>query len=277
MITMALVLASRVVLYKVETTVTIVASTEGMSFRTSQQHGAGWIVRDAQITGGYDGKPKTFTGEVRLRPGVDCQAERVSVGPFWLNCQPAPGTSGVVDLFANDQMTEAIDERLVLQVGTAGSEGRTGLLLPLEGSVEIGTNITLQQRAASLLKSGRVTMVGTSWLTGSVFDAGQRELFFGDAVHVASSASIGFIAITESPAMTAVFRVLAEEAEASHFGSTGYVISSSAFEKIKNDPFLCQGPPSEAIPMTTTVGSGSQCPCPAARSGRRTGSATGAR
>ena len=254
---------------RVPTTFNIVAQTESLQIRISEDHRSHWHLRDAEIL--Y--RPRTatgpavlesegferFTGSVLVEPGTVVTFQRIASGPLEIHCFAGTAGGRVAALFdPGETFLRTFDDRVVFRLDGLSERTKQGqtIVLPLAERVTLGPELGEQiGPRPALLKGGKISMLGHSLMGRNRFDGGSVELDPGDSVTVVIDEAdpgvgrstpggaplrgpfYGLVIAGERSALTVVLRVVAKTATVSRFASQGYDVSVDVFNRVTRDPF----------------------------------------
>lgn len=233
--------------YLVPTTFIVVATSEVVRFQTAGAPTSRWPLSGAELLEGDSAGNFTrtaFTGSIEIGDSVEVVLQRVSGGPVILKIDPVGANRYTVEFY--DESDELIRRSLgpveirIDSLNARASRGES-IVLPLVGDIEVGAAAGFQTGgAAPMLRSGTVTMVGSSFLSKSLYKAGDEELRAGDVFQVIKplSNSYATVIVDERPALNLVSRASSFEAEISRAGTSSTGVSTPLRARILSDKSL---------------------------------------
>lgn len=229
-------------LWPVESTFSIVATTEWIGFDVLGPRPVRWSFEDANLFKTADSKAVPFAGSIELPPGTHADVERISKGPLRIAITFPNETSALL-FDAAEERVATLDHRVVVTLDNFEERSKAGknLVLPVSGNIQFGRMSDLPTSASvPQLREAKVTIIGHALLGNSLYRAGASELSPGDTLTFKSSSGpfFGTLSIDENPGIVAVARVIAESGYVSHPPASGYTIEPSVFDRIKGDEFL---------------------------------------
>ncbi|HEV7503910.1 MAG TPA: hypothetical protein VGS07_03270 [Thermoanaerobaculia bacterium] len=225
--------------WPIRVTFNIVARADWVTVAISPQANDSWYMRNVQIFRGYSAIGETFTGIIQPGPGSSLSIERIGLGPLRLRLQADSSQVAAVLRKDSDLLNVVVNDRLVVTSNALNEEATRGSLiaLPLHGKFSVGSPLGLQgARHATLLREGKLLLLGHSLLGTSLFDAGTSELHIGDEVHLDDARKeSGLIVADYEPSLKVAVRGLATKASVARFGGSGYTVAASVGERLTND------------------------------------------
>lgn len=241
-LTISLAIALTLSLWPLESTFSIVATTEWIGFDVLGPRPVRWSLEDANLFKTANSKAVAFTGAIELPAGTHADVERISKGPLRIAITlPEKASALVYD--AAEQRVDDLDRRVVVTVDNFEQRSKAGrnVVLPLAGNIQFGRMSELPTNASvPQLREAKVATIGHAILGNSLYRAGTSELSQGDTLTFKSTRGpfFGTLRIDDNPGIAAVARVVADSGYISHPPASGYNIEPSIFDRIKGDEFL---------------------------------------
>jgi hypothetical protein len=227
--------------WPIKTTFDIISQTEGLQLETVGGVRPRWYLEQARLFAGPAAKEiEPFTGSVEIEPGANVIIQRIGQGPLRIACNSRKPTVAVARLYdQDDEYAATIIGHLVVRIDDLSQRIASGqsIVLPIVGKARLGSVIGLDSsRSPTLVREGKVSLLGHSFLGRSLFQAGRFELDPGDSVVVDGGESfIGLVIINEGTALTTVLRTIGRRARVERFGAQGYDLRVSILSRITND------------------------------------------
>jgi hypothetical protein len=239
---LSLVLACVVTFVPLKTTLAITATTDRLEIVSLPEYPNHWYLEQVEYFSDFGGKPSLFTGSLEVSPKVRIIIERISQGPLFISLRAAGSPNDDIGtMFGTDEsIIGHISPHSTFKISGILARSAVGqnILLPLSGDVIIGGAAERPTRSAvPTLRQGTVAVIGTSFLSSSLYKVSSQILDAGDIVTVRDNVgpALGFIVVDERPSLNATFHVLANEAVINRAPARGYVIGASLFDRVKND------------------------------------------
>jgi hypothetical protein len=238
----ALIAAVVMVYPRASTTFDLHALTETVTYfpENEQEWELGGVHVHANLA---DTAGTKVTGRLILQSGVKVVIERVSLGPLFIRFEAADPQQ-ILARFEQQTGTtiplRATSLVIIPELESRAHEGE-GLLLTLRGRLDVGRPPHLSSETkAPILRNGTVDMLGSSFIGGGSFSAGTASLYSGDQFKIGDpeSASLGFIAADEGPALTVGYRTIARFATIVRPGGSTPRIGASRFAMVRGDASL---------------------------------------
>ena len=222
------------------------ANTESVIIKSASPVGSRWFINDAQaMTCDDDGDWWTFSGTIRIWAPTNITIERISEGPIKISIQSEPGNKGqvIAELSDFNTNTDRVAKGcLYIEIANLRERARKGetIVLPVFGYMEIGREVRFETiKHIPVLRSGKVQLVGKTFLGGSIYDAGTITLGTGELFVVeGQKAGSGLVVADQQPGLTAVSHMVGERAYVHRFGTDGYKVRSSLWVRIVKDPVI---------------------------------------
>jgi hypothetical protein len=227
---------------RVRTTFSLAATTQLVVFEASDRHRSPWHLQRATLfrpaREEEPGGEEDFSGTLVVNPGTKVVVERIGTRTvrILLERPRAAGAAGLLRARGGGRSRVAGDG-LVLTGEPSTLGGAAGLVLPLAGRISVGTEVgqDLGDEPALLL-GGRVSLLAHTLLGSRRYDAGSAMLEFGDYPTVdALGDAYGLLRIGDDRDMEVQYRVVARSMRIDRFGSLGYEVYASLFDRIGND------------------------------------------
>ncbi len=220
--------------------------TERIQIVVSDRHRVRWSLSGARMKRDCDGDFEAFSDSFEPAGGALLIFERIALGPLKIYLESA-GEGGVGKIYSADDFVAPLGDCVLFQVSDLKARAAKGasLILPFRGKVEIGRELpSAPIESFPVLRSGTVSILGTTILGDSVYTAGSFELDVGDRFEVFGRneqdtvESTGFVLVNEWPVFTAVSRSVGWGGRVARYGARGYEVGLSVWERISNDGVL---------------------------------------
>lgn len=237
------VLLAATAVYRVPTTFSMNAVTQLVQLEPSADHRSPWYFAGATLYDG-DGSTRPFTGSVLIKPGTRAVLDRIGTGPFSLVCRSLVPGAVVASLRPADgsRPVEILDYLMLVVDHPARSDAGSeqAMVLPVIGKIQVGSEVGLDLGdQPALLQRGTVTLLAHTLVGERLYQAGSTALELGDYPQMEQLGDArGLLVVDSQPHITASFRVIARSLRISRFGSAGYDVYASLFERVKNDHVL---------------------------------------
>jgi hypothetical protein len=225
---------------RVDVTFDVLASTDYISYQTSAfDAGVKWIFKDTELTDGTDGVKEEGAGEFYPAPKVRVRFRRLGKGDLRIECVAAAGMP--VGTFTHNGNSRDLHEFALFTVHNTAN--MTNTIYPLVGSIVVGDALKAAalSDAPPILREGKVTPIGHSFLSDSRYQGDSVGLEMGDELTVDSRSpadGYGFLLIDQRPSMNTVYRAIGRVVRVDRFGGTGFDIDLSLISRVKNDAVL---------------------------------------
>ncbi|QNI31589.1 hypothetical protein H7849_21360 [Alloacidobacterium dinghuense] len=238
-IALAILFAVAVTFWSTPTTYDVNAETETLRIRTDIAPII-WGLSEVIMYRDYNPQSEAFTGSFSPSSGTDVEVERITSGPLRLRCKNSNGSVGEL---RNQDGQQKLGGRVTFVIPNVDKRAKSGgtLLFPVSGDIELGQDLTYDaSTTVAILQSGTVRVLGRSLLEPTLFEAGTYPLELGDdfRLEAALSPSVGVLVAGDHPGFRVAIRGTSKSATVTRFGSSGYVIRTSLFERLKNDAGL---------------------------------------
>jgi hypothetical protein len=234
--------------WPVPTSFTVSAITDGIRVATAAKGPkTSWFVGKARVLKSQDAGPTDFDGTVVVREGTDVLIERIGRGPLRIQCRPMNVVSEghgddipVAELYGRDDdgFLGTVKGQLAIRIDDLEARAASGdsLVLPINGSVQLGGDTRPDVRHVAPLREGKVVLVGSTLFGDSHYSAGGSDLLFGDSVAIdTTQPMMGLVMVDGEPSMKAVFRAVGMDAHISRYGSRGYKVGTSLVSRVTSD------------------------------------------
>ena len=238
------------------TTFALIADTEVVTGKIAslQSLHVTWHLEQASIIAA---ETLPFSGTLEIMSPASFRIERLSNGPLTISLQPADDGERVsVRLHSEGQPSnvyQQLDESLLLRIVDLQSLAASGnpITLPLlADELILGEEPAAQSFATQgILRSGTLSLLGTTLLGGRVYSARTIDLRLGDQVRVDSDSRTahsrlkegpfsGVVRIDDGPALRVAYQVHGSRVEIRSFFSDPRIEVVTWLDRISNDPLL---------------------------------------
>lgn len=221
---------------RVPTTFNLTARTQLVVFEASENHRSPWHLRRATLVS--PAGEEEFSGTLLVDPGTRVVLERIGAGPLRMGLRASEsGTRAGILTPEGGGRSRVAGDGLALVGEPSELGGPSGLVLPLTGRIQVGTEVGQDLGVdPALLLSGRISLLAHTLLGDRRYDAGAATLQLGDYPRVdALGDAYGLLTARDDRDMLVDYRVVARSMRIDRFGSMGYDVFASLLDRIAND------------------------------------------
>jgi len=230
-------------------TFSLKATTEILQIKTSENL-LDWALKDVEIA--FDKNPiAKYSGYLSIDSGTIIDFQNRSDGFTYLSLRSADPKKKIASFLIEEdgtnltqEISSKIDAFNHLQIRITDIPKNLKYIFPFQGQLTVGDTVHSQVSLDNqLLQHGEVEILGSTVIGNSRFKALDATIDSGEKIKFIKDTKIsvngyGFITIDKLSSMDVRYYVEADFIQVSRYGSDGYHIEPTMWDRLSNDPSL---------------------------------------